>query len=376
MGSAYLSVTWINPAFAADAKQTNYILPVTVVSASPSVGYEVRERYVGRVVSRRASSLGFEHQGLLTEIRVDEGDRVKKGDILAQLDTTRHQARRRGILADLSLNEANRIETDARLALAKVTAKRRKKLLISDNVSQQHYDEASLDVEILQSTQKANDAAIEMARAAIAEVDVDIALSKIRAPFDGVIVDRLVDEGVALAAGKPVLRLIEDTVMEVRIGFPAKVAQQLTVAKVYDIEIEGHTYPGKLRTVLGVLDAETRTVPAIFEIENNTESGMLRFGQLARTEIKHTVQDEGFWLPIAALIGGRRGLWNAMAVEPNGEDENIYRVSHREVQVLYSEADRAYVRGAMKVGDLVISGGLHRVVPGQLVRLANATPKQ
>ena len=376
MGSAYLSVTWINPAFAADAKQTNYILPVTVVSASPSVGYEVRERYVGRVVSRRASSLGFEHQGLLTGIRVDEGDRVKKGDILAQLDTTRHQARRRGILADLSLNEANRIETDARLALAKVTAKRRKKLLVSDNVSQQHYDEASLDVEILQSTQKANDAAIEMARAAIAEVDVDIALSKIRAPFDGVIVDRLVDEGVALAAGKPVLRLIEDTVMEVRIGFPAKVAQQLTVAKAYDIEIEGHTYLGKLRAVLGVLDTETRTVPAIFEIKNNTGSGMLRFGQLARTEIKHTVQDEGFWLPIAALIGGRRGLWNAMAVEPNGEDENIYRVSHREVQVLYSEADRAYVRGAMKVGDLVISGGLHRVVPGQLVRLANATPKQ
>lgn len=370
--AAHLTGDWTQPASAAEAGKTDRVLPVTVVKVRLAAGYEVRERYAGRVVARRASFLGFEHQGLLAEVRVEEGDRVKKGDILATLNVTRYQAQHRELLADLTLNFATWKETKARLGLAQVTAKRRKSLLKSNNVSRQRYDEALFNEKALQSKLSANDAAIEKVKAAIALIEVDIKLSKIFAPFDGMIVERLVDEGAALAAGTSVVRLIEDSVMEVRIGVPTKIAQRLNKAASYDIEIDGRTYPGKLRTVLSVLDVETRAVPAIFEIKDETGSGSLRSGQLARIRIDYTVPEEGFWLPISALIGGRRGLWNAMALELEDKVQNLYRVSRREVQVLHSEAERAYVRGAIKNGDQIISDGLHRVVPGQVVRLSGS----
>jgi hypothetical protein len=58
-----------------------------------------------------------------------------------------------------------------------------------------------------------------------------------------------------------------------------------------------------------------------------------------------------------------------MALDPAAETEGLYRASRREVQVLYSETERVYVRGAISDGDMVVASGLHRVVPGQIVRL-------
>jgi len=361
----------VRPAAAAEAEASagDRVLPVEAVKTEQASGYQVQEHYVGRVVTRRSSSLGFQHPGLLAEMRVDEGSRVEKGELLARLDTSRFRARRRELYAELALSRATLKETEARLELARITTKRQKRLLKNDNVSRQRYDESRFEVEALQSAVLANKASIDRVAAAVAAVEVDIKLSKIFAPYAGTIVSRMADEGVALDAGTPVLKLIEDEAKEVRIGVPAKVAGRLNTGQPYDIKVGGRTFAALLRSVLTMVDADTRTVPAIFEIADGRAAAELRSGQLARIEIQYTIDDAGFWLPLAALIGGRRGLWNAMALEAAAESEKLYRVTRREVQVLYSEAERAYVRGAISDGDLVVSSGLHRVVPGQVVRL-------
>ena len=88
-------------------------------------------------------------------------------------------------------------------------------------------------------------------------------------------------------------------------------------------------------------------------------------GAVARIELGREVESPGFWLPITSLTRGSRGLWSVYAVARMGDGKQI--VSRRSVEVIHTEGERARVRGTLDDGDLVISDGTHRVVPGQRV---------
>ena len=151
---------------------------------------------------------------------------------------------------------------------------------------------------------------------------------------------------MALVSATPVLRLVEDVAMEVRIGLPSVVAAEVVTGQTYDLSIGGNLYQGRLRAVLDVLDATTRTVPAIFVIgQQPTDRQPLRSGQLAILDIARFVADEGYWLPLGALVGGRRGLWDALALTRADEAPPFYRTVRREVEVLQTETERVFVRG-------------------------------
>jgi len=346
------------------------ILPVRYVSVKQLPGYEVKENYAGQVVTRRASQLGFERSGLLTELKVEEGSRVKAGDVLGRLDTARLLTRRGELRAQLAVSRASLKQTQARMELAVLTTKRRKRLLGQNNVSRQSYDEAFYAEKALTSEIVAREAATTQVSAALETLKLDILKSNILAPFDGTIVDRFADEGVAISAGKPILYLIEDSVKEVRIGIPLNVTANLSVGAQYEVEIGNQTYPVRLKALLATIDEHTRTVPAIFELSDPQRK--LRRGQLAQLKFKYTVSMPGFWLPSTALAGGRRGLWSAYVVDQTDQGNGLGKLESRELQMLHSEADRIYVRGTLRDGEAVVASGLHRLVPGQIVTLKAA----
>ena len=82
-------------------------------------------------------------------------------------------------------------------------------------------------------------------------------------------------------------------------------------------------------------------------------------------------------MPVAALTEGPRGLWQSLVAEASGQQHILGK---RTLEVLYADEDRAYVRGTLLPGDLLVSEGTHRVVAGQVVtvgdsaRLASASP--
>jgi RND family efflux transporter MFP subunit len=345
------------------------ILPVGVVIARHSDGYKVSNRYAGRIVSRRETGLGFERTGTVVEMTVDEGDKVTKGQVLARLDTRTLEAHRRELQADLAVSKASRAETQSRLDLALTTMKRRAELLKRNNVSQQAYDEARFEVDGLRSALAANAAEIARADALLNSLEVDIEKSAIRASFDGTIIDRKVDEGAAVTGGAVVVQLSEDAVKEVRVGLPVQVARHLTPGETYEIEVDGQTHPARLKALLTSLNPQTRTLPAILEVED--AGRRLRSGELAELKVAYRIKAEGFWLPITAIVGGRRGLWNAYALT-DSDVPGLAKATRRELQMLYSDSTRAYVRGTLRDGERVVSGGLHRLVPGQLVKPAPA----
>ena len=78
----------------------------------------------------------------------------------------------------------------------------------------------------------------------------------------------------------------------------------------------------------------------------------------------------GYWLPARVLTESSRGLWSAYVAKPLAapRGEATHRIARRLLEVTHQEADRVFVRGALRDGDAVVAEGIQRLVPGQLVR--------
>jgi RND family efflux transporter MFP subunit len=329
-------------------------LPVKTLPVRRVEGYEVSGAFAGRIVSRRTSELGFVRGSRLDAVLVDEGEPVEAGQELARLTQRKLDAQRREL-------EARVAETEAQLALAKLTRQRRERLLKTDSISTQRYDEALYEERALASQLAATQASLEAVRA-------DIDLSTLRAPYAGTITARLVDEGTVVAPGQTLLRIVETGAMEFRVGLPPKAAERLDPDQVYPVEVEGRSYPARLATVIPSVEPDTRTVTAVLRFEEPPAA--VANGSLGRLSLSTPREGVGFWLPISALTEGRRGLWSAFVlVEGSVEGDGAsVPVERRELQLLHVDSDRAFVRGTLDDGERVVATGLQRLVPGQRVR--------
>ncbi len=334
------------------------VLPVEARAVQRETGYALVEQHAGRVVARRASDLGFERAGRLVEVRVDQGDAVEAGALLARLDTRELRARRRELAAQ-------RAEIEARLSLARLTSARRQKLHDAGHLAPQALDETRFAEAALDAQRAAADAALE-------SLDVRLVLSELRAPFAGHVVERRLDEGTVVSPGQPVLRL-EDRTLEVHVGVPPEVALNSTPGETLPIEVDGETLRGEITAVVRRVETDTRTVRLVIALTDAPPG--LRPGALARVPVQARVAVDGFWLPIAALSEGRRGLWSAYALVRDAESERdgLWIVDRRQLDLLHAEADRAYVRGTLRDEERVVMSGVHRLVPRQRVRLAPDT---
>jgi len=338
------------------------LLAVETFTVQLDEEYEVTERFAGRVTSRRDSTLGFERSGLLAEVMIEEGEVVEEGDVLARLDTRALKAQERAILARRDAAQATAREAEARLELAKVTEERQKSLVEAGHVSAQRYDEARFNRQAVQATVAATQAQVASAEADLEQIRVNLALSEIRAPFSGDIIARFVDEGTVLSPGQSVVRVLEGGPLEVRIGVPENVASLLDDEEV-EVEVSDLVLPARLQRLIGAVDPNTRTQTAIYHVDAPVT---VQPGELAKLHLKHVLQERGFWMPTEALAESQRGLWSAYTLKPEG---TTYVLERRPVELLHIETDRAFVRGTLEHGDVVVASGLHRLVPGQMVNV-------
>jgi DNA-binding NarL/FixJ family response regulator/multidrug efflux pump subunit AcrA (membrane-fusion protein) len=381
------------------------ILPVTTRSVYPDNSYRESRFYTGTVNARRNSELGFEQPGQLLQLLVKEGDRVKAGTPLAYLDSQNLEISRRELIAQRSqavarlqeMQAGSRRETIAsaratvrdlreQLQLATQKTQRREMLYREGAISREQLDETRSERSVLQARLDraqsqldellagtrleqiaAQKALIEQYDASLAKIQLQRQKSILKAPFDATVSRRLIDEGTILSAGQPVLRLVENKAIEVRIGIPANVVSQMTTDRTHMLQIGEKNYPAKVVSVLPELNANTRTVTVVFRL-NESLGAEIAAGQLARLKLVETVDDSGYWLPITALVKGTRGLWSCYVLSGSQNNSDAFAIERRDVEVLHTQSDRAFVRGTIQEGDRVILSGTHRLAPGQLVR--------
>ncbi|VAV90272.1 hypothetical protein MNBD_ALPHA01-2120 [hydrothermal vent metagenome] len=347
-----------------------HALSVETITIQAVNHYQVTQKYSGSIMASRESDHGFDRGGLLAEVLVDEGDQVKKGEILARLDMRRLDARERELKAELAQAVALHRETVARLDQAQATYDRYHILVDKKNISRQKYDDIKFDLIALKSRKTANEAAIERSKAALESLETDRDLAILTARFDGSVTRRYLDEGTALGSGTPVLRLIEDQKLEIQVGLPQSAIAGLITGDTYMFIFQGREVATRLRTILKNVDQSTRTVTAIFDVVN--DNGIIRAGGLAQLSITKNIKQTGFWLPGGALAESRRGLWSAYSLKPYGNSSEYGTLSRQELQLLYTDGNRVFVRGTLENGNRIVSAGIHRLVPGQLVRISEA----
>lgn len=333
-------------------------LAVSTLTTERVSGYALRRVLAGRVEPRRSSAVGFERAGRLEAVPLEEGDRVSAGQVVARLDSALLAARRKELQAALA-------EAEAKLALARSTLRRYRGSVDRGAVTRQALDEA-------RAGERAAEASLELAQARLGAVDIELAKSALRAPFDAVVTRREADEGQVLAAGSPVLELQERAVPEVRVGVAGRLADGLQPGAIYQLHWRGCSIEARLRSVLPLRAAATRTVDALLAPLDAPPH--LRAGDLVELELTQWVAEPGFWLPMTALAEGTRGLWQAYVTEPLTETAPPglvvdHRIVPRPIEVLYLDGDRVYARGPLQNGEHVVRAGTQRVVPGQLVRV-------
>ena len=312
--------------------------------------YQDTVRYVGRLEAARQTALAFERQGLVTHVHKDEGDRVSAGDIVASLDTSQLEASRDQREAQIRVLEARR-------DLARLTHGRQTKLREKGWSPEQRLDEALSALDELS-------AAIDQVKAQIQSIDIDIEKSQLKAPFDGVIAARSIDEGAVIAAGTPIVTMLEDGHRQLRVGLPPKVAATLDEARTYQVQTLAGPVAARLYASRRDLQSATRTVTALFDVKTGDATP---FGEIVTLLLEREIEERGAWVPVVALQESDRGLWSLLTVV----EENGKPVVRREAaEVLHVDGRHAYVRGTFEPDASVISNGTNRVVPGQRVALA------
>ena len=331
------------------------IAPIPVLSAPlvESGSYTVRTAFSGRVEARRALGLGFEQGGTVAFLTVEEGERVKAGETIARLDT-------RTLAAERAAQAAGRDALRAQAELAELTTNRQRELLAAKHISEARYDDARLTLARIEAEIRSVDAAIQA-------IDVLLDKAVLRAPFDAVIGTRFVDDGTRVAGGQPIVQLFEDTADQFRVGLPRSIAARLVPGEMAVVEIDGERFDARVVFIRDDIDPATRTQSVILGLPDNAN---LPDGSLGTLSLSREVTAGGAWVPSTALVEGVRGLWTLYLIE-DGADGPVAR--REAVELIHSDGDRAYVRGAFGAAARIVSNGPHRVSDGQPVALGEGS---
>jgi RND family efflux transporter MFP subunit len=332
-------------------------LTVSYINVQHQASFASERLYAGKTLASRSSELGFKRGGEIAQVLVDIGDVVEKDQVLARLDSRTLASNLNQAEADTALAQANLSAAKAEAQLAAKTEKRYRTLLEQGNISKQIYDEARLSLQIKRAQEQVAHANVKRALAAANANKIALTEAAIRAPFDGIIQSRYMDEGTQILGGTPALKLIEVGPIKAHIGVPSKSLASLTIGSTYKLSWNGKAQPARLMAISPEVDPNTRTLNAVFKISG----GIIPIGAVVELLLEQRVQAPGFWLPVSALTASDRGLWAVYVV--NAEDI----VERRLVEVIHNEASRAYVRGLLSDRDRVVNSGVQRIVPGQTV---------
>lgn len=323
-------------------------MPVRAIDFVVEPGYQRSLRFTGVVRAQDQTEAGFELPGMLLELAVEEGDQLTAGTVIARLDSSQLDARRRVAAAELASVEAD-------LELARLRAERQRKLRASGAISAQDYDETRLAAVALEGR-------LESLSAQLRSLDIDLEKSVLRAPWNGVVAQRYLDTGAIVAAGTPVVRLLRTEQLEARIGVPAQYLQALQPSREYRLLLRTGPVAATLRAVRPDVEPLTRTALAIFALPAANQS---LDGEPVSLLLQEQIASEGGWLPVSALLEGERGAWAVLRLQAR----EASTVAVREmVEVLEIDGDRAFVRGSLQSGQTVIADGIHRIAAGTPVR--------
>ena len=297
---------------------------------------ELTARYAATATlqAEHEAKLISEVPGTVLQLLAEEGDQVRKGQLLARVDATHSR---------LQLREA---EADLQRRKNEVT--RGEKLVARQLIAANTQDQAESDF------------AVRRAEVNLARVQVD--KSEIRAPFDGVITRRWIKQGQLLAANDAVFDLANFADLRAELRVPERDAVAIAAGQPVDFTVDAlgnRHFEAKVERVAPVVDRDSGTVKVTVRIDNRDRS--LRPGLFTRMDIAFLHLDNAVLLPKAAVLGSR-GAETVYVIE-DGK-------AHRQpIRTGYDSAGRVQVIEGLMAGAEVVVTGQAALNDGALVEV-------
>ncbi len=345
--AALFPLTALAMALALSACSTGTASPAAVKEKPAGQPVEVARVARGELTARYAATatlaaeneakLVSEVPGTVLELLVEEGARVRKGQVLARLDADRSRLQLREAEADLQ-RRRNDVE-------------RGEKLLARQLIPATLHDQATSDYAVRR-------AEVDLARVAVGK-------SEIRAPFDGVVTRRWVKRGQLLAAHAPVFDVADFSKLRADLRVPERDAVALAAGQPVQFHVDAlgtQAFGATIERVAPVVDRASGTVEVTVAVAN--PDGRLRPGLFSRMDIAFLHIDDAVLMPKAAVLGSRNAAI-AYVVRDGKAMRTPIRLGHENgtrVQVLegLADGDAVVVTGHGALSD----GALVEVLPG------------
>jgi RND family efflux transporter MFP subunit len=354
-----------------------------LVTVAPVAAIDTAERLEagGVVAARESASISSRIVATIAGIRVKAGDRVRAGDMLITLDArdvTEHtgQARANAVAAEKALTHARTEQSAAQAEhrLATAWQKRIATLHARNSATDQERDEAEARLSAAAARLASRQAGIEgadahlaSARAAVGVATATESFTTVRAPFDGLVTERLTDPGNLAAPGVPLLRIESDGARQVVVRVDEARAAYVRVGDQVTVLIDAAAEPGADDNGLeGVVAEVARAVGAdqrAFTVKVSVPSSVTaRTGSFARVVFRGA--------PRQAL------LVPAHAIQRHGQVLSVYVVHDgvsrlRLIRVGTSSSEGVEVLAGLDAGESIVVSPLTRLVDGAHVTVGD-----
>lgn len=290
---------------------------------------------VGTLAANESVELKPESDGVIREIHFQEGQHVRKGDLLVTLDAEKFAA---------AVAEA-----EANFKLSESTYQRNKQLLADKLISQQDYDQSAANYQFTQAT-------LELKRRQLQD-------ARMVAPFEGVVGARNVSPGQVINRTTAVTWLIDLDPIKVEISVPERFLNQIRVGQKVSFNVAafpGRKFEGEVYFIASHLDEATRTALIKALIPNPNSD--LRSGMFASLELGIRIRDSAIVVPEVALLTTA----DATSVFVVGPD---LVAQFRPVKPGVRLAGRVEIVEGLKAGERVVVEGTQKTIPGKPVML-------
>jgi RND family efflux transporter MFP subunit len=296
--------------------------------------------------------------GYLQKWYVDIGARVKKGELLAVIETPEVDQQLEQSLSNLNTAKAN-------LALAAITKNRYEGLLKSNAVSQQDVDNAV-------GNYNANTAIVQAAEANVKQLQALQSFEKVYAPFDGVVTARNTDIGDLINSGSSggvktdLFHIAQPGVLRVYVNVPEEYSQGVKVGMSADLdltEFPGRKFQGKLVRTADAINITTRTL--LIEIDVDNPSGTLLTGSYAEVHLNVPTEASTYLIPVNTLIFRSEGLQVGIV-----KDGSVVLTT---VTPGHDFGDQIEIVAGLKANDQVIINPPDSIITGQKVQIVQGT---
>lgn len=308
--------------------------------------------------------------GRLEELRVDIGDRVENGDLVAVLDSEEYALSVTQAEAELEVSRANQKDAESALEIASRELERTRELRAQRVASEAELDTAKAKYNAASASHEVARASVQQRQAALEAARVRLSYTRIHARWSGggddyrVVSEKFIDEGNMLRANDPVVSIVDiNTVIarinvierdfpEIRIGQPATVTTDA---------YPGKTFDGFVVRRAPVLAEESRQ--GIVEIEIPNKDLFLAPGMYMRARIEFAKKPDAAVIPASAIVnrGGRIGVFIT--------DEEGQTVTFMPIETGITQAGRVEVT-APDISGRVVTLGQHLLEDGAKIRIS------